>query len=59
MGIYDSVCSVTWVQTSRGCAAHFWRYEPDGYLREVLTARVYDVAIQSPLVSVFVCVCVP
>jgi len=26
-----------------------WRYEPDGYLRAILTARVYDVADQTPL----------
>jgi threonine dehydratase len=39
------------LQSISGCAANAWRYEPDGYLREVLTARVYDVAIQSPLVS--------
>lgn len=33
------------VQGMTGCAANMWRYEPDGYLREILTARVYDVAV--------------
>lgn len=52
-----SICRSKWhlppvPQGSRGCANNMWRYEPDGYLREVLTARVYDVAIQSPLVRV-------
>ncbi|MEW5313236.1 MAG: hypothetical protein WDW38_004821 [Sanguina aurantia] len=36
-------------QSASGCASYPWRYSPDGYLREVLTARVYDVAIQTPL----------
>lgn len=26
-----------------------WRNQPGGYLREILTARVYDVAVESPL----------
>lgn len=26
-----------------------WRNEEGGYLREILMARVYDVAIESPL----------
>ena len=26
-----------------------WRTEEGGYLREILMARVYDVAIESPL----------
>lgn len=26
-----------------------WRTQPGGYLREILTAKVYDVAIESPL----------
>lgn len=32
-----------------GCATTSWRYQPDGYLKPILTARVYDVAIQTPL----------
>jgi threonine dehydratase len=32
-----------------GCAPTSWRLRPDGYLREALTARVYDVAVQTPL----------
>jgi threonine dehydratase len=32
-------------QGPSGCAINQWRYQPDGYLREVLTARVYDVAV--------------
>ncbi len=38
------------MQGPQGCAQNTWRYQPDGYLREVLTARVYDVAVQTPLV---------
>lgn len=26
-----------------------WRSSPGGYLREVLTAKVYDVAVETPL----------
>ena len=26
-----------------------WRNEPGGYLREILTAKVYDVAVETPL----------
>lgn len=26
-----------------------WRTAPGGYLREVLTAKVYDVAVETPL----------
>ncbi len=33
------------MQSPAGCAATSWRFQPDGYLREVLTARVYDVAV--------------
>ncbi|KAF8072663.1 TD1 [Scenedesmus sp. PABB004] len=36
-------------QGPQGCAATPWRLSVDGYLREILTARVYDVAVQSPL----------
>ncbi|PNH07340.1 Threonine dehydratase biosynthetic, chloroplastic [Tetrabaena socialis] len=32
-----------------GCATNMWRFEADGYLREILKARVYDVAVQTPL----------
>ncbi|GLC42052.1 hypothetical protein PLESTB_001062900 [Pleodorina starrii] len=42
-------CTQAACQGPEGCAANKWRFEPDGYLREILTARVYDVAIQSPL----------
>ena len=35
--------------TAAGCAAMQWRNAPGGYLREVLTAKVYDVAIETPL----------
>jgi replication initiation and membrane attachment protein DnaB len=34
------------VQTDEGCAASPWRFTQDGYLREILTARVYDVAVR-------------
>jgi len=34
------------VQGHNGCAAFPWRFNLDGYLREVLTARVYDVAVR-------------
>ncbi|GIL91166.1 hypothetical protein Vretimale_18802 [Volvox reticuliferus] len=42
-------CTQAACQGPEGCAANKWRFETDGYLREILTARVYDVAIQSPL----------
>lgn len=42
-------CTRPECQTSVGCATTSWRWAPDGYLREILTARVYDVAIRSPL----------
>lgn len=42
-------CTQPACQGAGGCAANQWRYKPDGYLREILNARVYDVAIQSPL----------
>ncbi|EFJ50298.1 hypothetical protein VOLCADRAFT_88765 [Volvox carteri f. nagariensis] len=42
-------CTQPACQGPEGCAANKWRFGPDGYLREILTARVYDVAIQSPL----------
>jgi len=34
-------------QSATGCAANMWRYNLDGYLREILTARVYDVAVSA------------
>lgn len=37
------------LQTAAGCAAMQWRTAPGGYLREVLTAKVYDVAVETPL----------
>lgn len=42
-------CTQPACQGPSGCAATEWRFRPDGYLREILTARVYDVSIQSPL----------
>lgn len=32
-----------------GCASMEWRLQPGGYLREVLTAKVYDVAQETPM----------
>lgn len=32
-----------------GCDSTSWRFQSDGYLRQILTARVYDVAVQTPL----------
>lgn len=32
-----------------GCAGMPWRLQPGGYLREVLTAKVYDVACETPM----------
>ena len=37
------------LQTPTGCAKSTWRRTPLEYVRKVLTARVYDVAIESPL----------
>ncbi|KXZ54340.1 hypothetical protein GPECTOR_5g422 [Gonium pectorale] len=39
-------CTQPACQGSGGCAANQWRFQPDGYLREILTARVYDVAVR-------------
>lgn len=36
-------------QSAAGCASYQWRYQPDGYLRAILTARVYDVAVSTGL----------
>ena len=42
---------LTALQTAAGCASEgmAWRHAPGGYLREVLTASVYDVAVETPL----------
>lgn len=40
------------MQGMDGCAENRWRFNLDGYLREVLTARVYDVAVSD-------CQCLP
>lgn len=42
-------CTKAECQSELGCAQNMWRWTPEGYLREILTARVYDVAVQSPL----------
>lgn len=39
------ICPVH-VQGEKGCVAAPWRFTQDGYLREILTARVYDVAVR-------------
>eukprot|EP00192_Tetraselmis_astigmatica_P008413 CAMPEP_0117648422 /NCGR_PEP_ID=MMETSP0804-20121206/392_1 /TAXON_ID=1074897 /ORGANISM="Tetraselmis astigmatica, Strain CCMP880" /LENGTH=655 /DNA_ID=CAMNT_0005454015 /DNA_START=38 /DNA_END=2006 /DNA_ORIENTATION=+ len=36
-------------KTGSGCMQNLWRFEPGGYLKAILSARVYDVAIQTPL----------
>lgn len=36
-------------QGATGCAENMWRYEPSGYLKKILTAKVYDVAVETPL----------
>lgn len=42
-------CTRPECQTELGCGQNMWRWTQEGYLREILTARVYDVAVQSPL----------
>lgn len=42
-------CTRPECQGSRGCAPMAWRFDPAGYLKEILTARVYDVAVETPL----------
>ncbi|KAI8464153.1 MAG: threonine dehydratase I [Monoraphidium minutum] len=42
-------CTAPECMTASGCATTSWRFEPDGYLRAILTARVYDVAVITPL----------
>jgi threonine dehydratase len=39
------------LQGPSGCAAaeYAWRREPDGYLKQILTARVYRIAVETPL----------
>jgi hypothetical protein len=39
------------VQGPAGCVAPelAWRREPDGYLKQILTARVYRIAVETPL----------
>ena len=32
-----------------------WRNQPGGYLKEILTARVYDVAVRYPGTSLPLC----
>lgn len=32
-----------------GCAGFPWRLDPNGYLREILTSKVYDVAVETPM----------
>ncbi len=56
--LHASCCSTRDLQTSlhtvgvrtlqgpTGCQQMLWRMEPGGYLREILTARVYDVAVR-------------
>ncbi|KAK9864485.1 hypothetical protein WJX84_011310 [Apatococcus fuscideae] len=44
-----SGCTRDECQGSGGCAEMQWRWESDGYLKKILTASVYDVAINSNL----------
>ncbi|DBA83534.1 hypothetical protein WJX79_001038 [Trebouxia sp. C0005] len=44
-----SGCSLKECQGPSGCAQMLWRNSLDGYLRQILNARVYDVAEQTPL----------
>lgn len=32
-----------------GCAGFPWRLDPNGYLRAILTSKVYDVAVETPM----------
>ena len=34
------------MQGPTGCAQMLWRNSLDGYLRQILNARVYDVAVR-------------
>lgn len=44
-----AACTLPECQTAAGCASMQWRNTQWGYLREVLTAKVYDVALETPL----------
>ncbi|GAB4818367.1 hypothetical protein N2152v2_005413 [Parachlorella kessleri] len=44
-------CSREVCQGPGGCVEYQWRNQPGGYLREVLTAKVYNIAIETPLVK--------
>lgn len=35
-------------QGPAGCEQTAWRLEPGGYLRHILNARVYDIAVRPP-----------
>jgi hypothetical protein len=51
----DSCCVL--LQTDLGCAQNMWRWTLEGYLREILTARVYDVAVSSNTFATFLQLC--
>lgn len=44
-------CTKAECQGPAGCASSdlAWRREPDGYLKQILTARVYKIAVETPL----------
>eukprot|EP00884_Botryococcus_braunii_P017652 jgi/Botrbrau1/4570/Bobra.60_2s0056.1 len=44
-----SGCTLAECQGPGGCADMQWRKTEGGYLRQILTARVYDVAVETPL----------
>lgn len=44
-----AACERPECQTAAGCVKSTWRANPLDYVRKVLTARVYDVAVESPL----------
>ncbi|KAK9812160.1 hypothetical protein WJX73_001112 [Symbiochloris irregularis] len=44
-----SRCAQPECEGPAGCTQMLWRKAPGGYLRETLTATVYDVAVNSPL----------
>ena len=51
-GAFDERCARAskslgcgYLQGPSGCAKMLWRNQPGGYLKEILTARVYDVAV--------------
>ena len=37
--------AVTPLQGPQGCGKITWRLEPGGYLKSILNARVYDIAV--------------